>query len=1248
MCSKKAENINAGMFIDEPLESLSADKFGHKHYINVLKDLISTCHTPFNIGLFGRWGVGKTTILSLLKQEIDKEKQYKTISFNAWKYSNEPIPLKRKFLLEVSDQTGCQSKRLREALYLKGQHQIKNVSLLDTEHNLTEGITKIIKSYFNAIIAFLALQMILYIIVNLFTSIKVDIFFNAAITATLLYATKIIKDYTSNVTVTKSNVNLESLEQFEKAFKDIIDEVENKCVKIVIFIDDLDRCESKKVIEILEVIKTFMNMKNCIYVVACDDIIIRKALLEQGISDNSYIDKIFQMSLAIPPFRYENIKNYAKNLFSQFNFLSDEKDITEIVSILIYKGVESPRKVKILINNYGVLIRILTQRLSENTYLNKNFDIDYKFLAKITVIQTDFKEFFHDLEKNNRLLYYIDKIRLGNVEFENSQLNLLNKYFEIKDDELDDINLDKFVVRENYRKLIQYLNYTSSYIPSPEKTKAYIHLSQDNINMTYSDEYVEELQNLLLSNNAVQFAKRYKENKSFDEKNIIINSLISKLDDFNGLDIVNILGCFTNRELINIVPDNIIRYFSQVILRKVSENLNYANRFDIKGIVYCIRIYGDYKDYSNIINRYIKMLNTNDLDNSYYIIESICTCELLNFNLEEFDNFLVKLSEVDFDRLFKLISNCANDIKVLNNYFLGNIYKEIFSKDANYDDNEKSILVKYLSSTKDTLMNKNINMLLESILIFINDSDSDLSLESINIANEIVSRKININMYLEKLTTTLSHEANKWTKEEVIGKIFMILIEIVKNYNLGEEIKDKFYKILNDNYSEAKNSFVNCYIKYIREIISRQGDTDLLVSNIIKNIESSNSNNLRLDELIENLEGFITLQQKNDILNSIILNLNNSNKRRKQLAMQNYLAIIENCKHIMDSSMMLQVSDCLVAICNDYNYELDNVIEMTLNTYSNILHVLNNENINKYFNLLFGKINSEDVSDVALGLLEKDFKYASSSEVIENLCKNVLDKNSDKSIDILLYYGKDVVFKLLEKIFIYIDDNFQLSEQINNVIRIIDGVEYNQQEAIYTIVSLIINIFDSDVQHNIFNYIFDNYESRGSVIKLFTDGKMNIANRFILKIISEKIVNDTERKEYNKLITKDIKEKTTYEELKDRVLILIEMKVKNTYLNNDEINRYVNGMFVHLLGGTEIQKRVALEMLPKYYCEQKFPSRIKAKFAGLISEIIDTNDTLKNLAINIVRDTELYKGNSKVIRDLKQKLDEYIQEKNVG
>ena len=54
-------------------------------YAKVLERFIDDCETPMTIGLQGDWGIGKTTLLNMLRVELPDK--HPIVDFNTWQYS---------------------------------------------------------------------------------------------------------------------------------------------------------------------------------------------------------------------------------------------------------------------------------------------------------------------------------------------------------------------------------------------------------------------------------------------------------------------------------------------------------------------------------------------------------------------------------------------------------------------------------------------------------------------------------------------------------------------------------------------------------------------------------------------------------------------------------------------------------------------------------------------------------------------------------------------------------------------------------------------------------------------------------------------------------------------------------------------------------------------------------------------------------------------------------------------------------
>src|SRR3989338_4911981 len=95
-------NTTKFKFLEErPLQSateFSNSKFGHGEIADTLVKIVKACPAPFTVGLFAKWGSGKSTVANSLKDKLPKE-NIPVIIFDVWKHEGDS--LRRTFLKEM-------------------------------------------------------------------------------------------------------------------------------------------------------------------------------------------------------------------------------------------------------------------------------------------------------------------------------------------------------------------------------------------------------------------------------------------------------------------------------------------------------------------------------------------------------------------------------------------------------------------------------------------------------------------------------------------------------------------------------------------------------------------------------------------------------------------------------------------------------------------------------------------------------------------------------------------------------------------------------------------------------------------------------------------------------------------------------------------------------------------------------------------------------------------------------------------
>ena len=144
-----------------------------------------------------------------------------------------------------------------------------------------------------------------------------------------------IKDVESNSIV--DNVRL-----FRSEFAKMIDKIEVR--NLVVLIDDLDRCNPDRIIEILEAIKLFLSVKKTTFIIAVDERVVKYAIKEKypvqqdDYTDISkdYIEKIIQLPIRLPELSSIDVENYLMLLVYEM-YLGDK--FQTIVNKIYEEGV---------------------------------------------------------------------------------------------------------------------------------------------------------------------------------------------------------------------------------------------------------------------------------------------------------------------------------------------------------------------------------------------------------------------------------------------------------------------------------------------------------------------------------------------------------------------------------------------------------------------------------------------------------------------------------------------------------------------------------------------------------------------------------------------------------------------------------------------------------------------------------------------------------------------------------------------
>ena len=403
---------------DEPRKSteVSYKGFYHSSIVPALKKILKDNTSPHTIGLFGAWGTGKSTIVEMVQN--DKELGLPVFLFDAWKYQEDT--LRRTFLIKLVE-------FLKEEKY-----KIPNDILVSLYTSKTLSVAKKQKakrkvSSWVRIWAFCKKYMpFIVIVLALFGSAMLVAFYpNHAISQFLLQLTTIVsgiaflallgkpilegvlkviigsffakqEQQTELITEIHQEDRLNSPEQFEKKFIEILSYVDKK---LVIVFDNIDRVQGDVAISMLSTIKTFMySEKNSglVFLVPCDPSAIEVQVEKyfygsqlDGSDDNfgatEYLRKIFNLIVWIPDFINTDLEEYTKTLISETGEISKLLNDEDVVFVINSAFSKNPREIIQFINNLIAMV-VSVQGTGVKDIINANI----AYLAKVLVLRQKF------------------------------------------------------------------------------------------------------------------------------------------------------------------------------------------------------------------------------------------------------------------------------------------------------------------------------------------------------------------------------------------------------------------------------------------------------------------------------------------------------------------------------------------------------------------------------------------------------------------------------------------------------------------------------------------------------------------------------------------------------------------------------------------------------------------------------------------------------------------------------------------
>ena len=284
------------------------DLLNVQHLVAAVEATVRADHLlPVTVGVFGDWGSGKSTVMNLARETLDKDEEILCVHFNGWLfegYEDAKAAILGTILDRVSEKEGLgeEAKKVIGEL-VKRVNWFRLAGLVGSAAMMAQGLPPEA----------------------------------AMLAAGLQAAPSRLREVLKEAPDGEDEIR-RTIRDFETDFQGLLKKTGIRSV--VVFIDDLDRCIPTTIMATLEAIRLFVFVPGMAFVIAADERLVRRAARQHfpdmieadpevqanyPSSDlgREYLEKLIQVPVYVPPLSRAEIATYVNLLFAQLHLGKD-------------------------------------------------------------------------------------------------------------------------------------------------------------------------------------------------------------------------------------------------------------------------------------------------------------------------------------------------------------------------------------------------------------------------------------------------------------------------------------------------------------------------------------------------------------------------------------------------------------------------------------------------------------------------------------------------------------------------------------------------------------------------------------------------------------------------------------------------------------------------------------------------------------------------------------------------------------
>ncbi|MEU8663599.1 KAP family P-loop NTPase fold protein [Actinoplanes philippinensis] len=344
------------LLTDNPVTGRRDDQFGFSTHGRVLCDAVQAAvHLPLTVGVFGPWGTGKSSFLNICRDMLE-QRGIPTIAFNPWKYDDKEAiwhALIQTILTEVAGEPDGR----RHDLAAKARRLSSTATWLLLRHAagpLTAGL------------------------------VDADDLTN-------------VRDAWQS----RGVENYRHINHFETDFAEVVQTFLGDRGRLVVFVDDLDRCHGDTAIAVLDALKLFLGEASCVFVLAMDFDVISAAAAKRVDGDQArgrqYLEKLIHFPYHLPEVRFEAVFRQLQD--SVVTELSGDPALWQLAESAFG---ENPRRIRRFVS--ALNLTAATLRLHSQPSRDRLMQV-----AILLALRMRFPDFFRRLQANPAVWVRLDE-----------------------------------------------------------------------------------------------------------------------------------------------------------------------------------------------------------------------------------------------------------------------------------------------------------------------------------------------------------------------------------------------------------------------------------------------------------------------------------------------------------------------------------------------------------------------------------------------------------------------------------------------------------------------------------------------------------------------------------------------------------------------------------------------------------------------------------------------------------------------